>query len=56
MSEPNITVEKQENEFFTIWYNNGSGTSASLAENIGNKKRAEIMAAVLDASTIESEG
>jgi hypothetical protein len=60
MADAYFTIEKQEHGiinqvpgYYAIWYNNGSGTSASIAENIGSKKHAETMAAALDANTIE---
>lgn len=39
MANSYFTVEKQEDGFYSIWYNRG-GTSAAIAENIGSKANA----------------
>lgn len=41
------TVEKQEDGFFTVWCNLG-GTSAAIAEKIGDKYHAELFKTALE--------
>ncbi|KKL54816.1 hypothetical protein LCGC14_2261620 [marine sediment metagenome] len=54
MSKAYFTIEAQDDGFWSIWYNNGSGVSYTLAENIGSMINAETMVNALDIKTIES--
>ena len=53
MANAYFTIEKQEDGFWSIWYNNGTGTSCTIAENIGDKANAEKMKDALNIDSIE---